>query len=63
MSAIMCGPTSQAGQLENSRRELARLRKIEPDVTLDTFVTLAIYQDPNRVDHFLDVLRKAGMSE
>jgi hypothetical protein len=42
---------------------LARLRKIKPDVTLGTFVELAIYEDRRRLDHLLEGLRKAGMSE
>jgi adenylate cyclase len=62
MQALLAAAYAQAGQLENARRELARLRRIKPDVTLDTFATLAIHDDPNRVEHFLDGLRKAGMS-
>jgi tetratricopeptide (TPR) repeat protein len=60
--ALLAAACAQAGQLENARRELARLRKIKPDVTLDILTTLVIYDDPNRAEHFLDGLRRAGMS-
>jgi TolB-like protein len=63
MPALLAAAYAQAGQLENARRQLAQLQSIRPDVTLDTFATLAIYEDRRLTDHFLDGLRKAGMSD
>src|SRR5262249_18115696 len=57
MPALLAAAYAQDGQLENARRELARLREIKPDVTLDTFSELAI----TCADHLLDGLRKAGL--
>jgi TolB-like protein len=61
MLAHLAAAYAQNGQLENARNELARLRKIKPDVTLDTFARLTIYEDRNCAEHLLDGLRKAGM--
>jgi Flp pilus assembly protein TadD len=65
MPALLAAAYAQAGQLDNARRELANLFKIKPDVTIDTFLALAlaISEDRSRIDHFLDGLRKAGMAK
>ena len=63
MPALLAAAYAQAGQLDNARRELATLLKIKPDATLGTFAALAISDDPRRIDHFLDGLRKAGLPE
>ena len=57
MLALLAAAYAQAGQFENARRELVRLREIKPDVTLDTFSELAI----TCTEHLLDGLRKAGL--
>jgi len=61
MPALLAAAYAQTGQLENARRALAKLREIRPDVTLDTFSELGIYEDRSRAAHFLDGLRKAGL--
>ena len=63
MPALLAAAYAQTGQLENARRALAKLREIRPDVTLDTFSELGIYEDRSSADHFLDGLRKAGMAK
>jgi len=59
--ALLAAAYAQSGQLDNARRQLAKLHKIKPDFTLETFIRYSIYEDRSRTEHFLDGLRKAGL--
>jgi adenylate cyclase len=59
---LSCAYT-QSGQLEEARGEAAEVLRINPRFTIERWKRLAIYRNPEDVEHFLDGLRKAGLPE
>ena len=54
---------AQSGQLEEARGEAAEVLRINPRYTIERGKRLAIYRNPEDVEHFLVGLRKAGLPE
>jgi adenylate cyclase len=54
---------AQSGQLEEARGEAAEVLRINPRFAIERWKRLAVYRDPEDVEHFFDGLRKAGLPE
>ncbi len=54
---------AQLGQLEEARAEATEVLRINPGFTIESWKRLAVYKDPNDVEHRLDGARKAGLPE
>jgi adenylate cyclase len=52
---------AQLGQLEEARKETAEVLRINPGFTIERFMPLAVYKNPEDLKHRLDGLRKAGL--
>jgi adenylate cyclase len=60
---LLAGAYAQSGQLEAARGEAAEVLRINPRYTIEGEKRLAIYRNPEDVEHYLDGLRKAGLPE
>jgi adenylate cyclase len=54
---------AQLGQLEEARKETAEVLRINPGFTIERFMPLAVYKNPEDLEHRIDGLRKAGLPE
>jgi adenylate cyclase len=54
---------AQLGQFEEARKETAEVLRINPGFTTERFKPLAVYKNPEDLEHRLDGLRKAGLPE
>jgi adenylate cyclase len=54
---------AQSGQLEEARAEAARVLRINPGFTIESWKRIAVYKDPEDLEHRIDGLRKAGLPE
>jgi len=54
---------AQLGQLEEARKEVAEVLRINPGFTIESWKRLAVYKDPKDAEHRIDGLRKAGLPE
>jgi adenylate cyclase len=53
----------QLGQLEEARKEAAQVLRISPGLTIEKSKPLAVYRNPEDLEHNIDGLRKAGLPE
>ena len=58
--AANCG---QASRIEEARAAIAELRRVAPDITIETTRAQFPCEDPAIMDRYLDGLRKAGLRE
>ena len=58
--AANCG---QAGRIEEARAAIAELKRVAPDITIETTRSQVPWQDPADMERYLDGLRKAGLPE
>jgi hypothetical protein len=54
---------AQSGQLEEARGEAAEVLRINASFTIERWKRLAVYKNPEDLEHRLDGLRKAGLPE
>jgi adenylate cyclase len=54
---------AQLGQIEEARREAAKVLRINPGFTIEGCKRLLPYKDPKDVKHRVDGMRKAGLPE
>jgi adenylate cyclase len=54
---------AQLGQLEEAKKESAEVLRINPGFTIERFMPLAVYKNPEDVEHRVDGMRKAGLPE
>jgi adenylate cyclase len=54
---------AQLGQLDKARKETAEVLRINPGLTIERFKPLAVYRNPEDLEHRLDGLLKAGLPE
>ena len=54
---------AQLGLLEEARKETAEVLRVNPGFTIERFMPLAAYKNPEDLEHRLDGLRKAGLPE
>jgi adenylate cyclase len=54
---------AQLGQLDEARKETAEVLRINPGFTIERFKRLAVFKNPQDLEHELDGLRKAGLPE
>jgi len=58
---ILCASLAQAGRIDEARATLARLRELQPYISLAWAEAMVPYA-PAQMPHFLDGLRKAGLT-
>jgi len=58
---ILIASLAQAGQIEESHALLARLREMQPEISLAWIKQMVPYP-AGQMPHFLDGLRKAGLT-
>jgi TolB-like protein/Tfp pilus assembly protein PilF len=58
---IFCASLAQAGRLDEARAVLARVREMQPYISIDWVERMVPYT-PAQMPHFLEGLRKAGLS-
>lgn len=58
---ILCASLAQAGCLDEARAVLARVREMQPYISIDWIERMVPYT-PAQMPHFLDGLRKAGLT-
>lgn len=58
---ILCASLAQAGRLDEARGVLARVREMQPYISID-WVRRMVPYTPAQLPYFLDGLRKAGLS-
>lgn len=58
---ILCASLAQAGRLDEARAVLDRLRSLQPHISLDWVARMVPYTAAH-MPHFLDGLRKAGLT-
>jgi adenylate cyclase len=54
---------SELGRMEEARVEVAEVRRLFPNASLEGISQVLSYKDPAEVEHFLAALRKAGLKE
>ena len=54
---------AQSGQLEEARKEVAEVLRVNPGFTIGSWKRLAVYKDPKDAEHHIDGSRKAGLPE
>ena len=54
---------AQSERLEEARAEAAQVLQINPGFTIGSWRRIAVYKDPNDLEHRIDGLRKAGLPE
>jgi adenylate cyclase len=59
----LAGAYAQSGQLEEARKEVAEVLRINPEFTIERYKRLVVYKDPKDAEHRIDGLRKAGLPE
>jgi TolB-like protein/Tfp pilus assembly protein PilF len=57
---ILCASLAQAGRTEETRAAMARLREIQPNVSI-AWIEQHVPYTPSAMPHFLDGMRKAGL--
>ena len=60
---LVAGPYAQSGQLQEARKEVADVLRINPAFTIESWKRLAIFKNPEDADHLIDGIRKAGLPE
>ena len=58
---ILCASLAQAGHIDAARATLARLRELQPNITLEWAENMVPYT-PAQMPHFLEGLKKAGLT-
>ena len=53
---------AQSGDLDEARWEADQVLSLNPDFSLQRMQDTFPFQDPNEVEHFIEGLRKAGLS-
>jgi adenylate cyclase len=54
---------AQLGQIEEARREVAEVLRINPGFTIEGWKLFLLYKDPKDQEHRIDGMRKAGLPE
>ncbi len=54
---------AQSGQLDEARKEIAEVLRINPGFTIESYKHLLVHKNPKDVEHRLNGLRKAGLPE
>ncbi len=54
---------AQLGQRDNAQRHAKELLRLWPDFSLQSLLEFLPYKNKSDLDHFIDGLRKAGLSE
>ena len=57
---ILCASLAQAGRGEEARVAMARLRELQPNISID-WIKRHVPYTPTAMPHFLDGMRKAGL--
>jgi adenylate cyclase len=52
---------AQSGQLDDARKEVSEVLRINPGFTIGSWRRLAVYKNPKDAEHYIDGLRKAGL--
>jgi adenylate cyclase len=61
---VLAAAYAQLGQLEEARKEVTEVLRINPGFTIESYKRLlVIYKDPKDAEHRLDGMRKAGLPE
>jgi len=60
---ILAAAYGQLGQLEEARAEAAKVLRINPGFTIESYKRLSVYKNPEDAEHRIDGLRKAGLPE
>jgi adenylate cyclase len=58
----LCASLAQAGRIEEAHREMAELRKLQPDLSI-AWIKQAVPYTDRPMRHFLDGMRKAGVKD
>jgi TolB-like protein/Flp pilus assembly protein TadD len=58
---ILCASLAQAGSLDDARVILARVKELQPYISIDWVERMVPYT-PSQLPHFVDGLRKAGLT-
>lgn len=59
---ILCASLAQAGQVEEARSALSTLQRLQPDLSV-AWIRESVPFTPSPMAHFLDGMRKAGLTE
>jgi hypothetical protein len=60
--AVLCASLAQAGQIEEAKAALSALRQLLPDLSVAWIQQSAPYS-PGAMAHFLDGMRKFGLTD
>jgi tetratricopeptide (TPR) repeat protein len=60
---LRCASLAQAGQVDEARSFLATVRREQPQLSIDWLRASVPYQTPELMEHFLQGIRKAGLSD
>jgi hypothetical protein len=59
---ILCASLAQAGQMDEARKEMETLRRMQPDLSI-AWIKRWVPYTPGPMEHFLEGLRKAGLTD
>jgi Flp pilus assembly protein TadD len=60
---LRCASLAQAGLVDEARTFFATVRREQPQLSIDWIRASVPYQTPQLMEHFLEGMRKAGLSE
>lgn len=60
---LRCASLAQVGRIDEARALLAKIRREQPQLSLDWIRASVPYQTPELMDRFLEGMRKAGLDE
>jgi hypothetical protein len=60
---LRCASLAQAGLVDAARSYFATVRREQPQLSIDWIRASVPYQTPQLMEHFLEGMRKAGLSE
>jgi pentatricopeptide repeat protein len=58
---ILCASLAQSGRLDEAHAVLERMREMQPYISIE-WVTRMVPYTPERLTHFLEGLKKAGLT-
>jgi tetratricopeptide (TPR) repeat protein len=60
---LRCASLAQTGRIDESRSFLAKIRREQPQLSIDWIRESVPYQTPELMERFLEGMRKAGLNE
>ena len=51
------------GRIDEARAQAERMKTLHPDYTINSLRTAVPYHDSDKMEHYVDGMRKAGVAE